>query len=315
MLFENPVMSEDELFDWFVTHRVVTESERLWLKQIRVSLLIHYTYSYGPRDLTDIVSKFAAWLFLIDDAYNENGYPDDPKALREQFRRFDALFNGDLNGAPDNPFGNSIADVFQAANHVAPKQWLLRFGHSIRSFFHGGELESAIRSQTMPLSIESYMTVREKSVGVYPMLDLIELTHGAYLTEAESISPEILALRKAAGLISGFDNDHYSARKEALEERPFNAIFIYQKQKKISYAAAINDMLELKQRYVDELALFTEICLRKPSDAVRKFVEGVNIWVTGNTRWSSESPRYNYEISLPAYRKPPSAPRFSNGHG
>jgi hypothetical protein len=303
------LLVDEETADWLEKFRVVNAQTRRWIELTQPGKLAAYTFGHGGFERTRLASDLIAWLFLFDDAYADGMHSTNVLALQREHRRYDALLKGDFAAAPKNAFGQSLADLLRRFRATAPSSFVDRLGASIRLYLDGCELETSYRGQQRTPSIEGYSWYRDRSIGVYPMLDLIEYANDAYLTPHESRSPIVSALRRSASLLIAITNDVHSSRKEAMESESFNAVLVYQRQYNLARESAVESARALQERFRSEFEHFCDVCRPHASEGLLGLMAGVGIWEEGNERWSAECPRYN-ELSEPidAFRPPPSAP-------
>lgn len=298
-----------ETCDWLAQFGVVGPHNRRWLERIQCGKLAAYSFGYGGHARARLCADLISWLFLFDDAYAEGSLATQTGSLRRQHARYDALLAGDLSAAPANAFGRSLADLFQRLFAVAPRSWVLRLGASVRGYLDGCELETTFRARGVTPTLEAYLFFRDRSIGVYPMLDMIEFAQSAYVTADELRDPIVSALRHSGNLVIALTNDLYSSLKESSEAESFNAVLVHQRQHGVSREDAIRHVLALQTRLRNE---FEHYAASLPVDASPGLLElpgGVRAWIEGNRQWSSETPRYNELTAvLEGYRPPPSVP-------
>lgn len=300
-----------ETSDWLAAAGVIDERSRKWLSRIQPAKLAAYAFPYAPLERLRLCSDLIAWLFLFDDAYADGTLAENPFQLRSQHARYDPLLSGALESAPNNPFGKSLADMFRRFHGLAPASWVKRLGASIRLYLDGCELETSFRWKHTSPTLEAYLWYRDRSIGVYPMLDLVEFGANAYLSSAEAIDPFVLALRRAANLTMALTNDLHSSPKEAEEAESFNAVLVTQRQQQLSFEAAKKSVEDLRARFEHETNHYVAVVQEMASPGLKALIDGIPLWEAGNRRWSSECPRYNeLEALVSGFLPPPSAPRL-----
>lgn len=297
--------------DWLATAGVIDARSRKWLSRIQPAKLAAYAFPYAPLDRLRLCSDLIAWLFLFDDAYADGTLAENPFQLRAQHARYNPLLGGALDAAPSNPFGKSLAELLGRFGTLAPAEWVLRLGASIRLYLDGCELETSFRWKSHSPSLEAYLWYRDRSIGVYPMLDLVEFAANAYLTPAEAADPFVSALRRAANLTMALTNDLHSSPKEAEEAESFNAVLVTQRQQSLTLEQARQSVKALRDRFEGETNHYVACVTEVASPGLRALIKGIPIWEGGNRRWSSECPRYNeLETLVEGFVPPPSAPRL-----
>jgi hypothetical protein len=90
-------------------------------------------------------------------------------------------------------------------------------------------------------------------------------------------------------------NDIFSAEKEGLHGDPNNLVFIYMNRDSIDIVEASQRAADLSQQSID---LFEEIFdkLENKYDSIPenllKYIDGLRMWMIGNTEWSRFCSRY-----------------------
>jgi hypothetical protein len=187
----------------------------------------------------------------------------------------------------------SLGELLGRFDRAAPRAWTARLRKSIADYFRGCEAECNVRAQGRWPKSSEYLAFRDGSIGVYPMLDLIEFSSGIYFdpgTPVEGLSN----CRRFAALALAVTNDIHSSRKESEESASFNAVAVLEREYSVSRSIA----LEMAQRLH---VLLRDACVSSiaqaraehDESALQSFSQGFADWCEGNLRWSAECPRYN----------------------
>jgi hypothetical protein len=297
--------------DWLQSFNVLDLKSRTWLERIQPGKLAAYSFGYGGHERARLCTDLIAWLFLFDDAYAEGTLADDTLSLRRQHQRYDALFKGDFDAGPQNPFGRSLGDLFKRLSTIAPMSWVMRLAASVRGYLDGCELETTFRARKSTPSIQAYLWFRDRSIGVYPMLDMIEFAGNSYLLAEEVTDPIVIAMRRSGNLVIALTNDLHSSNKESTEAESFNAVLVTQRQFGLARPEAMASVTDLQATLRGDFEHYARVCEPHASQGLKDLVSHIPVWIDGNQRWSSECPRYNQlEGLLEGFRPPPSAPRF-----
>jgi Terpene synthase family 2, C-terminal metal binding len=287
------VVDELPLWFWLEKFAVVKPSDRTWFDRIQATKMTKYAFGAPDPRRFEVIARFVGWLFFFDDGYPENALAQDPAAFRLLQMQYAKLLGGDLSAGPQDSFGKSLADILKSAQQLAPRDWLLRLGQSTISYFDGCEIESVMRTRKTPLGFQSFFWFRERSIGVYPMVDCIEFTSDRYLTPEDVANPSVQGLRRAGTMCAALDNDLFSARKESRERAAFNSVLVYQREHQVSFDVAFEAVVAIRNQVHDDLEVFQDICIRNASEGVKALVDGIPVWLEGNCQWSMETPRYN----------------------
>lgn len=285
---------DEECISWLRTHGVAV-GDGSSLRAIQSSRLAAYTFPRTlDRERLRLSTDLIAWLFIFDDAFAEGELRLEPRRLAECHARFAGVLAGGGARADADPWESSLADLLARFAKVAPREWLTRLRQSILGYFRGCERECAYRAREVWPTLTEYLEYRDDSIGVYPMLDLIELTTGEYL-EPDLLRGERLRDAKRLGnLAIAITNDIHSSKKEALEQDSFNAVAVIMRQYRVERSRALRMTHELQQtlRLTGERCL-AALCEQYDSAALVSYRLGIAEWEVGNIEWSRACPRYN----------------------
>jgi Terpene synthase family 2, C-terminal metal binding len=278
--------------------------ESKWVKRasaIQPARLAAYAF---PRVVSSthwqLCTDLIAWLFLFDDAFADGVYGRQPLALAREHARYFDLLAGASPTTQSSPWHASLADLMRRFEAMAPSAWYTRLKGSILRYFSGCEEECTFREAHRWPTLHEYLGYRDGSIGVYPMLDLIEFSNEMYLSHAELSLPAFEPLRRLSNLAIAVTNDIFSSAKESTEDDSFNAVGVLARERGLAQREALDqaDALhrELRMRFEQAALRATSV---SASPALANFVTGVEEWFDGNVRWSSECPRYNSHEALP----------------
>ena len=230
---------DEECIHWLTRHGVAV-GDGSSLRAIQSSRLAAYTFPRTlDRERLRLSTDLIAWLFIFDDAFAEGELRREPRRLAECHARFDGVLAGDGARANADPWESSLEDLLARFANVAPREWLTRLRQSILGYFLGCERECTYRARDVWPTLTEYLEYRDDSIGVYPMLDLIELTTGQYL-EPELLRCQRLRDAKRLGnLAIAITNDIHSSKKEALEQDSFNAVAVIMRQYRVERSRAL----------------------------------------------------------------------------
>jgi 5-epi-alpha-selinene synthase len=271
---------------------VRNEVEAARLGGIRCGSCAAHTYANQPADVVKMGAQLIAWLFLFDDAYGESG---DLDAMPAVFESFEALLFG--RGLPAEPsaFHLSLADLrdrlIARANDVT---WPQRFAYSLRRYFDGCLLEYPYRRTQRSPSLSVYRSVRRWSIGVQPVLDLVELGLPYRLTPEMSAKRQMWELRDRAAMLCAWANDLYSFEKERDAGDPLNLVSVLRAERRLPIDRTFADAVGI---YNDDLAAFEQVMQEFLADPrtcglERSYLDGVCDWIHGNHVWTRECRRY-----------------------
>lgn len=262
------------------------------LQCIRCGSCAAHTYPTASAELVELGANLIAWLFLFDDRYGE---ARELPEMVQQFEYCEAV----LNGAPSlssDAFLRALGDLRARSIKLgATPAWLARFAESLGKYFNGCLLEFPYRLQNRPPTLAAYRQLRCLSIGIYPVLDLVELGAGAPSPAARFRLGE---LRFLAALLCAWVNDLYSHRKEVGDRDPLNLVSVLRRAHTLEVADAYQTAVDLYHADLDHFSARVEALLRAPdaSEVDREIARGIAHWVHGNCAWTRTSGRYRSRV-------------------
>jgi len=274
------------------------------------------TYFYPAAGLEAMIacSDWCAWLFFLDDSYDENVQASwDHLAARELM----ALCMGVLRGG-DPPMGapplaRFTREIRRRLLAVAPagERWLRRFAGSAESYLHKGVLPAnANWARGVVPDIDPYLVQREHDSAVHTCIDLIEVAAGLSLSDEVHAAEPLPAMRQFCARALAYANDLMSYEKEVLRYgNPNNLVHVLMVRRSLPFELAVHRVVALINEYTRQLvALEGEILERSPPRAIVRYVAGMRQLLRGNYDWSLATARYRSERSpFPELRPLPRA--------
>jgi hypothetical protein len=289
--------TDENAIEWLCVRHGLGRAEVL--RAIQPSRLAAYAFPRirAVRTL-ELCTDLIAWLFLFDDAFADGECRHDPGALATIHRQFGGVLHSHSvppGAAPprSNAWVTSLGELLARFDAVAPRSWTSRLRGSIGDYFRGCETECRVRAEGRWPSSSEYLAYRDGSIGVYPMLDLIEFSSGVYF-DASTPVQGLSNCRRFAALALAVTNDIYSSKKESEESDSFNAVAVLQREYSVSRAIAL-DMAERLHELLRDACANSVAQAKEQHDApaLVSFEQGFTDWCSGNLRWSAECPRYN----------------------
>ncbi len=279
------------------------------------------TYFYPSAGLDQMIacSDWCAWLFFLDDLYDEDVQAswDAPGA-----RRLMGMCLTSLRGAaPPSaapPLVRFLWEVRQRLlrSAVGGEQWLSRFAASAEDYLLKGVLPANAQwaHQLVP-AFEHYLEQREHDSAVHTCIDLIELAAGLSIPERVHAAEPLPTMRRLCARALAYANDLMSYEKEVLRHgNPNNLVHVLMVHRSIPFDRAVHDAVALINRCTrDLIALERQI----PADGlavdplVARYVAGMGQLLRGNFDWSLATGRYRTRQSpFPELRlRGPALPR------
>jgi len=259
---------------------------------IRCASCAAHTYPSAPEAVVELGADLITWLFLFDDRFGEGAADDDVRALRVRFASYEHTLSSGVLPASATVFHRALVDIRNRALALADDEWLERFAHSLGLYFQGCLLELPFRRAGRSPDVEEYRRMRSRSIGTFPVFDLIELSSGLLTCEEAGLA-DLLRAREIAALLCAWVNDLYSFPKERAAREPMNLVSILELHYGLDSADALGAAAEV---FNTDLAVFEHVAdiirEKNPSARVRGYLDGLDDWVHGNSAWTGLSGRY-----------------------
>ena len=169
----------------------------------------------GLRLLTDLIS----WLFVMDDACDEDGLGADPVRLGPAISTLlDVLDRcGDPDVAPPavGPLGDALHDLCRRTRLHDHAGLLLRFVSQMREYLLALLWEAGNRERRRVPEVAEYVQLRRHIGGVHPCLTLTDLASTRPSGPAQRANPALVALDLLAVDLVCWCNDLFSYGKES----------------------------------------------------------------------------------------------------
>ncbi len=282
--------------DWAVRFQLVrSDAAAQHLARGRHGALAAYAYPTAPLAEAELTAIWFAWLFFLDDQYEEGAYGSDHRwtAVIEAVRG--VLEPGHVAGPlADSPAIRALADLSHRLDLLASPTWKERFvGHVLDTL--GAALgEIQLRQGGTPPSISEYVALRRHTSSVIACFDLIEVCAHVELPAEVYHSATFQEIILAGTDIISWTNDLYSLGKEIACGIVSNVVLVLQREQGLdreqAFSAArtligdrVNDLLAAEQR-LPELTRALRLD-QAAQETVRRCAAGVRDWIAGSNQW------------------------------
>ncbi|SBT44593.1 terpene synthase family protein [Micromonospora auratinigra] len=246
------------------------------------------------RLLTDLIS----WLFVMDDACDEDGLGANPARLAPTVATLLAVLDrhGDPDAAPPadaGPLGVALDDLCRRVRARQRPTVLLRLISQLREYLLALLWEAGNREHHRVPGVSEYVQMRRHTGGVRPSFTLTDLAYDGLPGAGRRADPALAALDVIAADLVCWCNDVFSYRKER-QARPdtLNLVASLAGEQGRDEEAALRAAAE---RFNAGLAAYTEreaALAATADDAVRAFLTTRRNWIRATYDWSLEATRY-----------------------
>ncbi|MFG3704350.1 terpene synthase [Micromonospora sp. NPDC047670] len=288
-----------ESTDWALGHGLITNGHRLRrLRRADAAGLAGRACPEGPVDRLRLLTDLVSWLFVMDDACDEDGLGDAPTRLAPTVAALlDVL---DRHGAPAGgpaaagPLGEALADLCRRVRAAGTPAALLRFVSEVREYLLALLWEAANREHDRVPELAEYVQMRRHTGAVRPSFTLTELASGGQPGAADRAAPALVALDLLAADLVCWCNDVFSYGKEAAAQPDGHNLVAV-----IAAGSTGGDessaLRAAADRFNDALAAYlaTESALLATGDdSLRPAVTARRHWIRATYDWSLRAARY-----------------------
>ncbi|RIV38352.1 terpene synthase family protein [Micromonospora radicis] len=284
-----------ESTDWAQALGLISNGQRL--RRADAAGLAGRACPEAPLDRLRLLADLISWLFVMDDACDEDGLGADPTLLAPTVAALlDVL---DRQGAPDDvppgaagPLSVALADLCRRTRAHGHPALLLRFTTAMRDYLLALLWEAANREHERVPSVGEYVQMRRHTGGVYPSLTLTELALDGFPPAARRADPDWAELETLAADLICWCNDVFSYGKEhQVGPDAHNLVTVLARETGDESAA----LRAAADRFNDTLGAYLAAeneLLAAHGDAVRPALAARRNWIRGTYDWSLAAERY-----------------------
>ncbi|MEU6075190.1 terpene synthase [Micromonospora sp. NPDC047074] len=213
-----------ESIDWALRHKLIRTGHRLHrLRRADAAGLAGRACPEGPIDRLRLLTDLISWLFVMDDACDEDGLGEAPTRLAPTVAALlDVL---DRQGAPAGgpatdagPLGEALGDLCRRVRATGSPAFLLRFVGDVREYLLALLWEAANREHGRVPELAEYVQMRRHTGAVHPSFTLTELAAGPPPDPSSRADPALVALDLLAADLVCWCNDVFSYGKENVSQ-------------------------------------------------------------------------------------------------
>ncbi len=287
---------------WVTGLELLNQSQLRGFERIGCGTCAAACFPDASQAVVQLAADQISFLFLFDDLYPEGTFRLDPNGLRAALRPYADLVSGRPGAVmPATAYARALNDLVQRAVASAPAFWRARYAKSFEAYCEGCVLEAEARLEGVAPSLQAYLEVRRGSIGMSPMFDLMELTHGVFLTDEEFETPVVTRLRELGADLSALVNDLSSLEKEEAVGDVCNAVIVLQASLGCGRNEALDAVATLHNTLLAELeTLEKQLGNTRHGSAMALYARSIRQWVHGHYGWILSSRRYAPARSIAA---------------
>ncbi|MFG1917769.1 terpene synthase [Micromonospora sp. NPDC048898] len=287
-----------ESVEWARAFGLVDSSHRVHrLQRADAAGLAGRACPYGSVDGLRLLTDLISWLFVMDDACDEDGLGADPARLGPAISTLiDVL---DRCGDPDvvppavGPLGDALHDLCRRTRLHDRPALLLRFVSQMREYLLALLWEAANRERRRMPEVAEYVQLRRHIGGVRPCLTLTDLAAAQPLGSTQRADPALVALDLLTVDLVCWCNDLFSYGKESqADPDAHNLVTVLARDSGADEATALR---AAANQFNEGLAAFVDAegaLLATGDEGVRHALAARRNWVRATYDWSVVAARY-----------------------
>jgi hypothetical protein len=248
----------------------------------------------GPAEWLRLLTDLIGWLFVVDDACDDDGLGESPVRLGPTVAGLlDVLDRHGVPGGPP-PYGALAAgldDICRRVRASGCPALLLRFVSQVREYLLALLWEAGYRDRRRIPTVTEYVQLRRLTGGIRPSLTLTDLALGGLPAAGRRVEPAVVTLDVLAADLVCWCNDIFSYRKEhRAGADPLNLVTSLARESGGDEAAALRAAAD---RFNAALADFVAgDAALTGAEASDPFLVARRNWIRGTYDWSLRAARY-----------------------
>jgi hypothetical protein len=259
------------------------------------------TYPAVAQPALFLIADWFAWLFLLDDQFDDGLVGRDPERVKSLMADVMALLDAPVDGpspialdaAP--PIITAFADLWRRTARTTTAHWRRRFADHVVAGGLAAFWEADNRVSGRIPDVHEYVEQRRHTGAIYVCMDLIEPLHGIELPPQVYQDPAFQGALQAACDVVCWTNDLYSLDKERSLGENHNLVCVVEHHLGLGRAAAVDRVvadIDARTRDYESCELGAARCHPEYERELAVCLDGMRSWMRGNLDWSASTPRY-----------------------
>ncbi|GIJ77740.1 hypothetical protein SAMN05443287_111164 [Micromonospora phaseoli] len=283
-----------ESTDWAQHLGLISNGQRL--RRADAAGLAGRACPQAPLDRLRLLTDLISWLFVMDDACDEDGLGSDPTSLAPTVAALlDVL---DRQGGPGpvpavaGALGLGLADLCRRVRARRRPAVLLRFTAAMRQYLLALLWEAANREHERVPPVDEYVQMRRHTGGVYPSLTLTDLALNGSPPTARRADPGWAALESISADLICWCNDVFSYDKEHQGGPDAHNLITVLTRETGDESLALRTAADRFNDRLDAYLSAEHHLLASHGVAVRRALETRRNWIRATYDWSQAAARY-----------------------
>lgn len=227
------------------------------------------------------ICRFCLWAFTIDDSF-EFSTVSELKIICQKALAY--LQGAKVNA--DEPLYGHLPLLRKELLRLSSEDWLTRFNTSLAVYFDGIQQEIPFRKNLIFPTWDQFFEIREKSVNVYPLINIAELITGTVLPNRIAEHPFLKEIEKLTCRILSWSNDYFSAHMEKGKD-VLNIVLMIENEKQCTMDDAYRMAIDLHNQDLNRF------CVLKDSlpdfgyytSNVIAYIDNLSLMIHGHLHW------------------------------
>jgi len=275
-------------------------------------------FPYASFEAACLGSHWIAWLFILDDEFDELPVGREPAVLSQVCQKFIDILQTQESVTSDvapTPLFLGLRDLQQRTLNMAPSpEWMQRFITSVRDYFAACIWESQNRNCKVPPSLETYITMRQQAGAQALVVALMECLEEVVLPDRLLTHPRIQSLIVATENLTGWVNDILSVQKEIRAGDVYNLVLVLKHEYDVSLEQAISLAIDMHNQEMRRFVMLADPLPDMGNEydpLLQRYVTGLKALVRGTLDWTAGDALTRYTV---ASTSSSGEPGLGNGH-
>lgn len=236
-----------------------------------------------PRHMEPL-ARWILWGIMLDDYY-EPCTPGELQVIREELI---GILEGDEPKVQQNGIYHQAAAMRDNLQALMPDHWMNRFIKDQDTQLEGMIMEAPYKLGKRFPTPGEFMHIRELSVAIYPMLDLLQVQDGIALPDEVISHPTIRRLGTLSTRMTAWLNDFYTLPKELLRDNDtLNLVLVLQHAHHISLEEAHAQAMHIHNNDLDEFLSLQQALpdFGEYNRPVSNYIQDMGLFLQGQKTW------------------------------
>ena len=287
---------EQRALDWACQFQIIpNDMVYQHVANVKATWLLGWAYPQAPLDALQLIADWNIWILMWDDFCGSGNLGRQPRRIAAMQEHFLTILRGTPPEHYDGPLAWGLHDIRQRLAAHASDAWVQRFSSSVELFFSACEWEATNRVHHRIPDIETYLQMRPWAIGLYPYLDLFDITDDTPVPSLVRMHPVVHHATLLAAQIICWANDIVSFEKELAQDDWHNLVLILHHTEQMPLQQAIQ---EVANQHDAAMQIFVDLDSHMPSFApplnrsLQHYLATLRSWVSANIQWSQLTGRY-----------------------